>query len=55
MIVTDAILLESGTVGLALAHLGGRDYEIFDRVRPDPEIAIVEDCMQVYREGDMTA
>ncbi len=51
LIVTDAILLESGTVGLALAHLGGRDYEIFDRVRPDPEIAIVEDCMQVYREG----
>ncbi|PUA45043.1 alcohol dehydrogenase [Pseudomonas protegens] len=51
LIVTDAALLESGTVALALAHLGERDYEIFDRVLPDPEIAIVEDCMQVYREG----
>ncbi|MFK3792608.1 MULTISPECIES: iron-containing alcohol dehydrogenase [Pseudomonas] len=51
LIVTDAALVESGTVALALAHLGARDYEIFDRVRPDPEIAIVEDCMQVYRDG----
>ncbi|NBF13315.1 iron-containing alcohol dehydrogenase [Pseudomonas sp. Fl4BN1] len=51
LIVTDAALLKSGTVELALAHLGGRSYEIFDRVQPDPEIAIVEDCMQVYREG----
>ncbi|MGZ0786407.1 iron-containing alcohol dehydrogenase [Pseudomonas saponiphila] len=51
LIVTDAALLKSGTVALALAHLGERDYEIFDRVLPDPEIAIVEDCMQVYREG----
>lgn len=51
LIVTDAALLKSGTVELALAHLGERSYEIFDRVQPDPEIAIVEDCMQVYREG----
>ncbi|PYY81080.1 iron-containing alcohol dehydrogenase [Pseudomonas sp. TKO26] len=51
LIVTDAALLKSGTVALALAHLGERDHEIFDRVLPDPEIAIVEDCMQVYREG----
>ncbi|KAF0867187.1 iron-containing alcohol dehydrogenase [Pseudomonas sp. LD120] len=51
LIVTDAALLKSGTVELALAHLGGRTYEVFDRVQPDPEIAIVEDCMQVYREG----
>ncbi|PRW82823.1 alcohol dehydrogenase, partial [Pseudomonas simiae] len=41
----------SGTVALALEHLGERSYESFDRVRPDPEIAIVEDCMRVYREG----
>ncbi|MCU1768294.1 alcohol dehydrogenase class IV [Pseudomonas protegens] len=51
LIVTDTALLRSGTVELALAHLGGRSYEVFDRVQPDPEIAIVEDCMQVYREG----
>ncbi|WP_248795382.1 iron-containing alcohol dehydrogenase [Pseudomonas sp. MWU13-2105] len=51
LIVTDAALVKSGTVELALAHLGGRTYDIFDRVLPDPEIAIVEDCMRAYREG----
>ena len=51
LIVTDAALVRSGTVELALVQLGGREYEIFDRVLPDPEIAIVEDCMRVYREG----
>ena len=51
LIVTDAALVKSGTVELALAQLGDRTYEIFDRVLPDPEIAIVEDCMRVYREG----
>jgi alcohol dehydrogenase class IV len=51
LIVTDAALVKSGTVELALCQLGGREYEIFDRVLPDPEIAIVEDCMRVYREG----
>jgi len=51
LIVTDAALVKSGTVDLALAHLGGRTHAIFDRVLPDPEIAIVEDCMRVYREG----
>ncbi|MFP3495595.1 iron-containing alcohol dehydrogenase [Pseudomonas sp. SIMBA_059] len=51
LIVTDAALVKSGTVALALEHLGERDYEIFDRVQPDPEIAIVEDCMQAYRDG----
>ena len=51
LIVTDAALVKSGTVALALEHLGERTYEIFDRVLPDPEIAIVEDCMRVYREG----
>ena len=51
LIVTDAVLIKSGTVDLALAHLGGREYRVFDRVLPDPEVAIVEDCMRVYREG----
>ncbi|TFF07696.1 iron-containing alcohol dehydrogenase [Pseudomonas sp. BCA14] len=51
LIVTDAALVKSGTVALALEHLGERSYEIFDRVQPDPEIAIVEDCMQAYRDG----
>ena len=51
LIVTDAALVKSGTVELALAQLGDRAFEIFDRVLPDPEIAIVEDCMRVYRDG----
>ena len=51
LIVTDAALVKSGTVALALEHLGERPYEIFDRVLPDPEISIVEDCMQAYRDG----
>jgi alcohol dehydrogenase class IV len=51
LIVTDAILVKSGTVDLALAQLGGRRYGIFDRVKPEPEISIVEDCTRVYREG----
>ena len=52
LIVTDAILVQSGTVAIALEQLGGRRYGIFDRVKPEPEIAIVEDCMQAYRSGD---
>ena len=51
LIVTDAILLKSGTVDLVLAQLGTRAYAIFDQVRPEPEIAIVEDCTCVFREG----
>jgi alcohol dehydrogenase class IV len=51
LIVTDAILVKSGTVDLALAQLGGRRYGIFDQVKPEPEIAIVEDCTRAYREG----
>ena len=51
LIVTDAVLVQSGTVGLALAQLGGRCYGIFDQVKPEPEIAIVEDCTRIYREG----
>ncbi|MCE4057724.1 iron-containing alcohol dehydrogenase [Pseudomonas sp. Au-Pse12] len=51
LIVTDAILVKSGTVDLALAHLGGRAYRIFDEVQPEPEIAIVQACSQAYRDG----
>ncbi|MCD9571417.1 iron-containing alcohol dehydrogenase [Pseudomonas protegens] len=51
LIVTDAILVKSGTVDLALAHLGGRAYRIFDEVQPEPEIAIVQACTQAYRAG----
>ena len=51
LIVTDAILVKSGTVDLALAQLGGRQYGIFDEVKPEPEIAIVEDCARAYRAG----
>ena len=51
LIVTDAILVKSGTVDLALAQLGGRRYGIFDRVKPEPEISIVEDCTRAYRDG----
>ena len=52
LIVTDAVLVQSGTVDLALAQLGGRCYGIFDQVKPEPEIAIVEDCTRAYREGN---
>jgi alcohol dehydrogenase class IV len=51
LIVTDAILFKSGTVDLALAQLGGRAYGIFDQVKPEPEISIVEDCTVAYRQG----
>ena len=52
LIVTDTVLLKSGTVDLALAQLGGRRYGIFDQVKPEPEIAIVEDCTRAYRKGN---
>ncbi|MDH0747452.1 iron-containing alcohol dehydrogenase [Pseudomonas sp. GD03842] len=51
LVVTDAVLVKSGTVDLALAQLGGRRYGIFDQVKPEPEIAIVEDCTRAFREG----
>jgi len=51
LIVTDAALLRSGTVEQVLKRLEGRRHGIFDRVKPEPEIAIAEDCTQVYREG----
>lgn len=51
LIVTDAILVKSGTVDLALAQLGGRRYGVFDQVKPEPEISIVEDCTRAFREG----
>lgn len=51
LIVTDAILVKSGTVDLALAQLGGRAYGIFDQVKPEPEISIVEDCTHTFRQG----
>lgn len=51
LIVTDVILVKSGTVDLALEHLGGRAYGIFDQVKPEPEISIVEDCTAAYRRG----
>lgn len=52
LIVTDAILVKSGTVDLALAQLGGRRYGLFDQVKPEPEISIVEHCTRAYREGE---
>jgi alcohol dehydrogenase class IV len=51
LIVTDAILVKSGTVDLALAQLGGRRFGIFDQVKPEPEIAIVEDCTRAFHAG----
>nr|AAC98741.1 alcohol dehydrogenase [Pseudomonas putida] len=51
LIVTDAILLKSGTVDLALAHLGGRSYGLYDQAQPEPEISLVEDCTRAFREG----
>ncbi|OLU13296.1 MULTISPECIES: iron-containing alcohol dehydrogenase [unclassified Pseudomonas] len=51
LIVTDAILIKSGTVDHVLEQLGERAYGIFDGVEPEPEIAIVEACAKVYRDG----
>lgn len=51
LIVTDAILIKSGTVEHVLQQLGERAYGIFDGVEPEPEIAIVEACAKVYRDG----
>ncbi len=51
LIVTDAILIKSGTVEHVLKQLGERAYGIFDGVEPEPEIAIVEACATVYRDG----
>ncbi|MCI8208435.1 alcohol dehydrogenase [Pseudomonas sp. S25] len=51
LIVTDVILVKSGTVDLVLAQLGGRAYGTFDQVKPEPEISIVEDCTEAYRRG----
>ncbi len=34
LIVTDAVLVKSGTVDLTLAQLGGRRYGVFDQVKP---------------------
>ena len=51
LIVTDAILIKSGTVEHVLKQLGERAYGIFDGVEPEPEIAIVEACATMYRDG----
>ncbi|WP_462379991.1 iron-containing alcohol dehydrogenase [Pseudomonas sp. Marseille-QA0892] len=51
LIVTDAVLMKSGTVQLVLDKLAGRAYGVFDDVKPEPEIAIVEQCMSAYSEG----
>lgn len=51
LIVTDAVLLRSGTVEHVIQRLEGRRHGVYDRVQPEPEIAIAEDCTQVYREG----
>ena len=51
LIVTDAILIKSGTVEQVLKQLGERRYGIYDGVEPEPEIAIVEACAKVYRDG----
>ncbi|HBX56947.1 MAG TPA: alcohol dehydrogenase, partial [Pseudomonas sp.] len=51
LIVTDSILLKSGTVDHVIKQLGERAYGIFEGVEPEPEIAIVEACANAYRTG----
>lgn len=51
LIVTDTVLVNSGTVDLALAQLGDRRYGIFDQVKPEPEVIIVEECTRAYTQG----
>ncbi|WP_263147501.1 iron-containing alcohol dehydrogenase [Pseudomonas sp. RIT-PI-AD] len=51
LIVTDAVLVRSGTVAHVLERLDGRSHGLFDQVEPEPEIAIVEACARAYRQG----
>ncbi|TRX75064.1 iron-containing alcohol dehydrogenase [Pseudomonas mangiferae] len=51
LIVTDAVLVRSGTVDQVRERLGDLPHGLFDQVQPEPEIAIVETCTRAYREG----
>jgi len=55
LIVTDAALVKSGTVALALAHLGERSYEIFDRVLPTRKSPLSKIACAPTAKAGMTA
>ncbi len=51
LLVTDRGVRESGTLDLVTSRMKDLDYAIYDRVPPEPEIEIVEECTQVFRHG----
>ncbi|HWO97777.1 MAG TPA: iron-containing alcohol dehydrogenase [Bacillus sp. (in: firmicutes)] len=51
LIVTDEILQKVGVVDQIQSKLKGISMEIYTGVKPEPEIAIVEECTSIFREG----
>jgi alcohol dehydrogenase class IV len=51
LIVTDKILQEIGVVEKIELKLKGVSFCVFDGVKPEPEIGLVEECTLLFREG----
>ena len=51
LIVTDEILQKVGVVDKITDLLNGLSYGVYTGVRPEPELAIVEDCKTIFIEG----
>ncbi|WLR49074.1 iron-containing alcohol dehydrogenase [Halobacillus litoralis] len=51
LIVTDEILQQVGVVDQVTSLLKGKSYEVFNGVKPDPELGIVEECSQTFLNG----
>ncbi len=52
LIVTDEILQKVGVVDQVTPLLKGLSYETFTGVKPDPELKIVEECAEVFSQGN---
>ncbi|MYL34361.1 iron-containing alcohol dehydrogenase [Pontibacillus yanchengensis] len=52
LIVTDDILQKVGVVDQITPFLKGLSYEVFTGVKPDPELKIVEECVDVFTKGN---
>lgn len=54
LIVTDAGVVSSGTLEVITEQLSELNvtYAIFDQVTPEPEVEIVEQCTQAFKEGE---
>ncbi|GAE35860.1 iron-containing alcohol dehydrogenase [Halalkalibacter akibai] len=51
LIVTDEILTKIGTVNLVEKELSEVNYQCYTGVKPEPEIALVEECALVVKRG----